>query len=161
MKNRAAVISRFTVCQGRPDLLENKRVTQDWCRLMSSREIQREKGKKSAAARAGKQNSIDEPLFNNGSATGEQGIEIVKEIVKDKEKEKEEEENGAGLLVPSSQPGTEEGTDTDMASSAKRFADRLVRVWHEVHGESAIVRTSEFSKKEFEFLVTNHDQNML
>jgi hypothetical protein len=66
---------------------------------------------------------------------------------------------GQSICLTDSFPRSEE--ENDMASSAKRFAERLVRIWHEIHGDSAVVRVSDYSKDEFNFLVTNHKQELL
>jgi hypothetical protein len=65
------------------------------------------------------------------------------------------------LLDSSSLQPSEMGDD--MASTAKRYAVRLVEVWHEVHGPSAVVRMSGFdqARKDFEFFIETHDKGLI
>src|SRR5208282_1081787 len=79
MKHKNVVLSRFTAVGGRVDLIENKRVTADWYRLVLSREIQSEKGKKSAAVRDRKQKNEEQQQLNSGSTAVEQVIDKDKE----------------------------------------------------------------------------------
>ncbi len=50
-QNKVRILKRFTVVEGKPDLLENKRVTADWERLTDARNKMAELGERSAAAR--------------------------------------------------------------------------------------------------------------
>ena len=56
--DKAEVLERFTPVDGKPSLMENKRVTADWGCLAAAREKMLELGQRSAAARS---------VFNGGS----------------------------------------------------------------------------------------------
>jgi len=96
-------------------------------------------------------------IFSDGAATAQRQLGVGVGSGIGLGLGKEEEQDGR---PPLSSSLSQEEKQT-MASTAKRFAERLVKVWQEVWGPSAVLRFPELSKNEWEFLVKNHDQNLL
>jgi uncharacterized protein YdaU (DUF1376 family) len=71
LAHKSVVLNRFSTVDGEPELLQNKRVNEDWKRLMKVRKRYSNMGKASAAKRS----TQAQPTFNPGSTREVKGSE--------------------------------------------------------------------------------------